>query len=570
MNTLRIPELCPHLIKKESFSDKEQEQNDRFSKMTVRERHDIVLLLEAKNCNPNGDPDSGNYPRVQPDTGTGLVTDVCLKRKVRNFFSVWNPDGALIGEELPNGIKRQRAERQDIFVRESAVFKDTLDERYARVCKHTFQLVLDSIVTEFKLPEDQRDALEEALNGLEKPPKPSNVKKELLKRFGKVVTAELEMLCAIDALVSDAEVPGEVKALAGDFLSQEVLKDADTTEKRCKAIRELLKYPISSAKEKATAMDSSQEGSGGATEEDKPEADTKKDPRKNLLGWFKSQAKVKKLSGKDVEAHVKRLLERSSLEAKLEIACKGLLMETLLVRHLCENFVDIRYFGAVVSTEGPLNGSFNGQIRGPLQFTFAESLDRVHVLEISITRCAEASQRSQPGQTEIEESREQQPGDSGSSDKRTFGRKYLVAYGIYRCHIHFSPAFAAKTGFNYYDLDNFLFALQHMFGDYSADISAARPGSIRVLGLVDFQHTSSLGNAPAHKLFELVKVEGVTKEKDGRKVFASSESEFPRGLADYSGDAPKGALHMKDGKVTPGNNGNGVAVITANRIVWEW
>jgi hypothetical protein len=86
---------------------------------------------------------------------------------------------------------------------------------------------------------------------------------------------------------------------------------------------------------------------------------------------------------------------------------------------------------------------------------------------------------------------------------------------------------------------------------------------------VDFQHLSALGNAPAHRLFELVNVEGVTKDRDGRKVFASSDSEFPRSLADYSGESPSGDLHVKDGKVLTGKNGEGVAVIKANRIIWE-
>ena len=92
---------------------------------------------------------------------------------------------------------------------------------------------------------------------------------------------------------------------------------------------------------------------------------------------------------------------------------------------------------------------------------------------------------------------------------------------------------------------------------------------LRLVGLVDFQHSTALGNAPAHKLFELVKVDGVTKDKDGKKVFASSESEFPRSLADYSGEAPDGDLHVEDGKVLHGKNGEGVAVLQANKLVWE-
>src|ERR1017187_5384567 len=70
---------------------KDQEIICRKSDAVVTERHDIALLFDATNCNPNGDPDTGNMPRLQPDTLRGLVTDVCLKRKVRNFFGQFNP-----------------------------------------------------------------------------------------------------------------------------------------------------------------------------------------------------------------------------------------------------------------------------------------------------------------------------------------------------------------------------------------------------------------------------------------------------------------------------------------------
>jgi len=103
-----------------------------------------------------------------------------------------------------------------------------------------------------------------------------------------------------------------------------------------------------------------------------------------------------------------------------------------------------------------------------------------------------------------------------------------------------------------------------MFDD---DHAAGR--HLRLVGLVDFQHASSLGNAPTHKLFDLVKVEGVVESKDGKNVFKSSGSEFPRSLSDYSGEAPSGDLHVKDAKVLPGKNGEGMAVVQARRLVWE-
>src|ERR1019366_9597219 len=102
-------------------------------------------------------------------------------------------------------------------------------------------------------------------------------------------------------------------------------------------------------------------------------------------------------------------------------------------------------------------GSFYGQIRGPLQITFAESLDKILQLDFTITRCAEASAPKKKDGEESETSGE-------SSDNRTMGRKHMVPYGLYRCHLHFSPAFAAKTGFTYADMDNFLFALTRCLG----------------------------------------------------------------------------------------------------------
>lgn len=232
---------------------------------------------------------------------------------------------------------------------------------------------------------------------------------------------------------------------------------------------------------------------------------------------------------------------------------------------LCQTYFDVRYFGQVVSTEGPLKGSFYGQIRGPLQVTFAESQDKILQLDLSITRCAVANQAE---------------AEKKGDDNRTMGRKYAVPYGLYRCHAHFSPAFAAKTGFKYADLDNFLFALTRCLGDYNVDGSSARPGGMRVVGLVDFQHGSSLGNAPAHKLFELVKVDGKKVRRDGKDVFESSGSEFPQGLSDYHGSSPDGAIYTEanrygvvsqcsDQKPAKKDGNEPASRITARRLVWE-
>ncbi|MEI6077338.1 MAG: hypothetical protein WCS94_17285 [Verrucomicrobiota bacterium] len=103
--------------------------------------------------------------------------------------------------------------------------------------------------------------------------------------------------------------------------------------------------------------------------------------------------------------------------------------------------------------------------------------------------------------------------------------------------------------------------MTHLFDD---DHAAGH--HLRVVGLVGFQRSTALGNASAHKLFDLVTLDGVTKDKNGRKVFASSDSEFPRSLAEYCGAAPDGDLHVKYGKVLSGKYGEGVAGGQARRL----
>lgn len=150
---------------------------------------------------------------------------------------------------------------------------------------------------------------------------------------------------------------------------------------------------------------------------------------------------------------------------------------------MCKNFFDVRTFGAVMST-----GVNCGQVRGPVQLGFARSIDRIYTGEHSITRMAVA--------TEAEA--EKQGGDN-----RTMGRKFTVPYGLYRVHGFISAPLAKQTGFSEKDLELFWDALVNMFDH---DRSAAR-GEMTSQKLIVFKHDSELGNAPAHKLFELVQVE---------------------------------------------------------------
>lgn len=359
--------------------------NGKKASDIVFERHDMVLLFEAKKANPNGDPDAENMPRIQPNTLKGLVTDVCLKRKIRNFFSLYETDGNLI----ENGSAESG---YDIFIRENAILQQLMEAK-------------------------------------------------------------------------------PIEALAKTIFEKTHLQ--------------------------------------------------------NIKSWdVKKTKKGKDKKEESATADTNRKEEINPAEEKKQESFRDA---------LCQTYFDLRAFGGVISTEGPLKGSFYGQVRGPIQFSFAESLDKVLQLDATITRCCSTSKK------EEEQLKKQSDSEEKTGGNRTMGRKYNIDYGLYRTHIYFSPAFAAKTGFTYADLDNFLFAITHMFTD---DTSANRSG-MRVVGLIDFQHSRPLGNAPAHKLFEKVKVEKRDKTK-----------EFPESIEDYWGEAP-------EGKVADFEK------VAAKKIIWE-
>ena len=172
---------------------------------------------------------------------------------------------------------------------------------------------------------------------------------------------------------------------------------------------------------------------------------------------------------------------------------------------MCKNYYDIRTFGAVMST-----GKNAGQVRGAIQLTFARSVDTIATAEHSITRMAVATEKEA----------EKQGGDN-----RTMGRKATVPYGLYVCHGFISANLAQQTGFSEEDLELFWDALKNMF---DVDRSAAR-GLMSAQKLIVFNHDSVLGNAPANKLFDLVKVEKVC---DGA----------PRSFSDYTVTIDKSGL----------------------------
>lgn len=168
-------------------------------------------------------------------------------------------------------------------------------------------------------------------------------------------------------------------------------------------------------------------------------------------------------------------------------------------QRMCKNFYDVRTFGAVMS----LKEANCGQVRGPVQITFARSMNPITPAEHSITRMAVA--------TEAEAEKQ-------SGDNRTMGRKFTIPYGLYRAHGFISAHLAAQTGFSEDDLALLWDALGNMF---EHDHSAAR-GQMTTRGLYIFQHDSALGNAPSHRLFERV------------SVVLSDPASTPRHFADYT------------------------------------
>lgn len=150
---------------------------------------------------------------------------------------------------------------------------------------------------------------------------------------------------------------------------------------------------------------------------------------------------------------------------------------------MCKNFYDIRTFGAVMST-----GINCGQVRGPVQMTFARSIDSIISIEHCITRMAVATQKEAENQ---------------NHDNRTMGRKHTVPYGLYRAHGFISAHLAQQTGFSEEDLSLLWESLKNMFDH---DHSAAR-GMMSARGLFVFKHESLLGNAPAHSLFDCITVQ---------------------------------------------------------------
>lgn len=355
--------------------------------MSIKNRYDFVLLFDVKDGNPNGDPDAGNLPRIDTETGQGLITDVSIKRKIRNYVGIikQKPDG--------NGYE----DRFDIYIKEKAVLGRA---HFAAFEKLGINLGQDTSVA---------------------------VPNELAEQF--------DELTLPDGMEVDTDEDGN-----------SILK-------------------LSSA------------------------ALNKKDAQK----WLKELKPAKPLKDFFSQA-LRNVTARRPNQEETE---NGRVQ-------MCKDFYDIRTFGAVLSLKTAPNC---GQVRGPVQLTFARSNEPIVTPEHAITRCAVA--------TEAEA--EKQGGDN-----RTMGRKFTVPYGLYRSHGFISAHLAGQTKFNDEDLELLWDALKNMF---EHDRSAAR-GEMATRGLYVFKHDSHLGNAPAHKLFELIHPELRDKTKP------------PRDFSDYHVAAP--------------------------------
>lgn len=333
----------------------------------IKSRYDFVLFFDVQDGNPNGDPDAGNLPRIDAETGMGLVTDVCLKRKVRNYVQIIKTKGDGTPED-----------KYEIYVKEKAVL--------GRAHTRAFETLKISLGEESR--KDVPDHLLEA--------------------------------------IQDFPLPEGMSLEEGDDSKNYLVIASDADVKTIK---------------------------------------------ENLKEQFKDN---------QASAELKKFLTESLKGVK---ARKPKAEETERGRAwMCDHFFDIRTFGAVMSLKSAPNC---GQVKGPVQLTFARSVEPVVALEHSITRMAVA--------TEAEAEKQQ-------GDNRTMGRKFTVPYGLYRAHGFISPHLAAQTTFDSDDLNVFWNALLNMFDH---DHSAAR-GLMSTRKLILFEHATALGNKPANELFERV------------------------------------------------------------------
>lgn len=343
-------------------------------------KHDFLIVFDVTDGNPNGDPDAGNLPRTDPETMEGLVTDVALKRKVRNFVGIAAED-----QTVPGRFK--------IFVEHHGVLNDQIRRAYVDLGMDVGKRI-EKPVTDSKVIENLQ-AIKEALPAafaFTDVPENSDDQPRL----------------AYSGEYSEAEFKEHLDGLG------------DTVIPKTKTLLSSLK-------------------------KDSGKPDKNRDNVEKARGW------------------------------------------------MCENFYDIRMFGAVMST-----GLNAGQVRGPLQLTFSRSVDPIIPQDLAITRMAVTDERDR--------------------DKlQTIGRKTLIPYGLYVGKGFFSLHLAKQTGVTSEDLGLFWDALVYM---WDIDRSASR-GMMAPRGIYIFTHDKKYGNAPVHELFERVSV--LLKEEKSPRRFSDYE-----------------------------------------------
>ena len=166
-----------------------------------------------------------------------------------------------------------------------------------------------------------------------------------------------------------------------------------------------------------------------------------------------------------------------------------------LSRFMCDNFFDVRTFGAMMATK--INC---GRITGPVQFATARSIEPITPEAMAMTRMAATTRKDMEAKLNTDDEEEQS--EDQRIDNQTMGRKYIVPYGLYRAHGFISVPHAKKTGFSEADLELLLDAIENMF---EVDRSSAR-GEMSLRGFWMFRHDRALGNAPAYSLFDRIQV----------------------------------------------------------------
>jgi CRISPR-associated protein Csd2 len=215
---------------------------------------------------------------------------------------------------------------------------------------------------------------------------------------------------------------------------------------------------------------------------------------RNYIGLLKNERPPFEIYVKEkavLNSQHERAYKEYSLEPELKKLPKKQEDAIKITGWMCKNFFDVRTFGAVMTTE--VNA---GQVRGPVQLSFARSVEPIFTGEHTITRMAV---------TRVED----------LEKERTMGRKFTVPYALYRCHGFISAPLAQQTGFSEEDLNLIWDALANMF---EHDRSAAR-GQMTTQGLIVFKHESSLGNSPAKKLFERVQINRASHSEGPARKF---------------------------------------------------